>query len=97
MEVNGPGPLNRATPIQSRPTAPPVQQAQPALPATPQDQVDISQAGRAMANLTGPSDVHQARLEQIKAAIDDGTYENQEMLTIAFNRMYGDIQGGDGQ
>ena len=87
MEVNGLGSVPNAYPVQgSQPPA----TAQPSSLA-PQDELEISSAGKMLQDLDGPSDVRAERLAQIKAAIDDGTYETSEKMQIALDRLLDEI------
>lgn len=95
MEVNGPGPMNSPRPV-NRPLVP-QQTTQGPKPAsvTPQDEVDISSVGRTMEDISKSPDIRQARLAQIKAAIDDGTYESQEKFDIAMSKLMERIDRGE--
>lgn len=87
MDVQGIGSLHGATPIK------PVSETQAAASTestagvTPKDEVEISSAGRMMQDLDVDTDLRSERLAQIKAAIDDGTYETEEKLKVAVDRL----------
>jgi negative regulator of flagellin synthesis FlgM len=97
MEVRGlnsagaSAPVTRISPVQATgPTAAtgPV--------ATPRDEVEISSVGRMLDDASRIPGVREQRLEQIKAAIDAGTYETPEKLQIALDRMLEQLGGNDG-
>lgn len=91
MEVHGIGSVQGAYPV--RP-AQPSGEARPgatAKPVSPQDEVEISSAGKLMEQLNNSSEVRQERLALIKQAIDDGTYDTDEKLEAALSRMLAEI------
>lgn len=95
MDVTGPSSVHGASPI-SRPTV--TQSVSPTpqtAPIAPQDEVEISAAGRALGDLSQTSELRQERIAQIKAAIDDGTYENSEKFEIAMSRLLDRIDRGE--
>lgn len=94
MEVSGPGPLNGPLPINRPPASQPTEPTSKTGPVTPKDEVEISAVGRSLGEANDTSDVRKARLEQIKAAIDNGTYETQEKFDIAMNRLLESIEHG---
>ena len=55
------------------------------------DQLDISEAGLVAARLDDIPDVRQDRVDAIRAAIADGTYETQDKLDGALNRLLDEI------
>ncbi len=95
MEVSGASAVNSTLPVNRPPAAEPVKPTPQVAPATPQDEVEISAAGRTLGELSQSSEIRQERLAQIKAAIDDGTYESQEKFEIAMSRLLDRIDRGD--
>lgn len=95
MEVRGLNSVGATAPI-SR-TAP-TTAAGPAAPvaAAPRDEVEISAVSRMLDDASRTSGVREQRLEQIKAAIEAGTYETPEKLEIALERMLQQIGGAEG-
>ena len=91
MDVNGVGSVHSAFPIKQVSPKTDVRPAAPPKPATPQDQVEISAAGRMLEDLSRSPEVRAERLEQIKAAIDDGTYETAEKLDTALEKLLDEI------
>lgn len=59
--------------------------------SSPKDELEISSAGRMLDEMTNDSEMRAERLAQIKAAIDDGTYETDEKLDAALNRLLNQI------
>jgi len=94
MEVTGSSHVNGAMPINRPNIQQPVAPTEKTAPVTPKDEVEISAAGRAMESLSQSSEIRQSRIAQIKAAIDDGTYETQEKFEIAMSRLLDRIDRG---
>ena len=92
MEVNGLGSVHGAYPV--RTTQQPAEATQPNS-LSPQGELEISSVGKMLQDMNGPSDVRAERLAQIKAAIDDGTYETSDKLQIALERLLDDIGYSD--
>lgn len=55
------------------------------------DQLDISAEAQAASSLGDVSDVRAARVAEIKAQIAEGTYETNEKLDVAVNRMINEL------
>lgn len=95
MDVNGIPSVGRAAPIgQPRPSAP-AGNVSPAAPQTPQDEVDISSAGRMLDDLARSGNVRGDRLTQIRQAIADGTYDTPEKFQAAVDRLLGHDPAGE--
>ena len=94
MEVTGPGSVHSSFPIrQFRDAAGPSQT--PAQPAAPQDEVEISPVAKKLESLSQMPDVREARLAQIRSAIEAGDYETSEKLEIAVDRLLDNILSDD--
>jgi negative regulator of flagellin synthesis FlgM len=91
MDVNGPGSIQSAFPIKSAQPSADVQKSAPARPVAPRDEVEISEAGKMLDNLNRSGEVRAERLAQIKAAIDNDTYETPEKLEQALERLLHEI------
>ena len=96
MNVNGIGSVGASSPITS------IRNNQPAQKpsadhqiATPTDEVEISSAGKALDNLSRTSSLRQERLDQIKVAIENGTYDTDEKLEAALGKFL-NVHGLDG-
>lgn len=91
MEVPGMNPVQGSLPVQPTQPAGETSSADSAGPVAPRDDVEISEAGRLMQELSEPSDLRAERLAQIKEAINDGTYETEEKLQVAIERLLNDL------
>jgi negative regulator of flagellin synthesis FlgM len=60
--------------------------------ASPRDEVEISGVGKLLDDASRTSGIHEQRLEQIKQAIEAGTYETPEKLELALNRLLQDLK-----
>lgn len=91
MEVNGPGSVHGAYPVNHVRPSSEVRPTSEATPASPQDEVEISTAGRMLDQLSQTSAFRAERLAQIKAEIEAGTYDTDEKLEAAFAKLLGQI------
>ncbi len=94
MDVNGTSSISGSSPINRpmNPTHTNNQEAPTSKPiSSPQDELEISSAGRMLDEMTNNSEMRAERLAQIKAAIDDGTYETDEKLDAALSRLLNQI------
>jgi anti-sigma28 factor (negative regulator of flagellin synthesis) len=88
MEVRGVSSLGGSSPIvPSQPAVRPEAATKAAGPAAPQDEVEISSAGRLLDNLGRTGNIRDERLAQIRAAIENGTYDTTEKLDGALSRL----------
>ena len=87
MDVSGIGSVSGATPARavSPATAQPV--ATPSVTA-PQDELEISSAGKMLDRLSETPEIRAERLAQIKEAIENGAYDTDEKLEAALSRMF---------
>ena len=68
--------------------------AQPDRPPTETtggDRLEISDAARVAARLNEVPDIRQDRVAEVRAAIADGTYETDEKLDLAIDRLLDEI------
>ena len=93
MDVRGPGSVGGALPIRDLRPSVEFEQATSSPPMTPRDEVDISEAGKMMEEMSRTPGVREQRLAQIKAAIEAGTYDTPEKLELALSRMFDQIAG----
>lgn len=91
MDVNGIGSVHSSYPIQRSQPTPDVSKAAETTPISTADQVEISSAGRLLDQAVQTSGLRAERLEQIKAAIDAGTYDTDEKLEAALERLLDEI------
>jgi negative regulator of flagellin synthesis FlgM len=94
MEVRGLNSVGGAAPVSRTASAAAAGPAAPAGPATLRDDVEISAASRMLDDASRTPGVREQRLEQIRSAIEAGTYETPEKLQIAIDRMLEQL-GGD--
>lgn len=91
MEVNGIGPIQR--PQQTGGTRPSQNVSQPAnKPIQTEDQVEISSIGQKLSQVEGSSEVREARIAQIRAAIEAGEYETLDKLEASLDGLLDDIR-----
>jgi len=91
MQVHGPTHLHGAQPI-GAPHTSRVSQPPAAAPSGPiQDELQISEAGRLADQAGEAPEVRQDRINQIRAQIAAGTYETQEKLGVAVERLLDEI------
>lgn len=83
MDVNGPSPIRPSMPVHSIQPAGDVSRAGETGGIVPQDQLEISDAARMLEQLDQSPEMHQARLDQIREEIQNGTYETPEKLEAA--------------
>lgn len=87
MDVRGLGSVGASVPINRTPPPAQTEKAASVGPATPQDQVEISDVGRMLEGASRTPGLREQRLAQIKAAIADGTYDSPEKLELALGRL----------
>jgi len=87
MEVTGPGSISSSFPVQQPRSAPERPAAVPTPPSPPQDELEISDVARKLEALSESGELREARLAQIKAAIEAGEYETLEKLEVAVDRL----------
>ena len=87
MDVSGIGSVSGATPARavSPSTSQPV--ASPSV-TVPQDELEISSAGKMLDRLSETPEVRAERVAQIKEAIENGAYDSDEKLEEALSRMF---------
>lgn len=95
MEVNGPGSVQGAYPVNQIRHNTEVRKQTETRSISPRDEIEISAAGRMMDQLNQSSDLRAERLAQIKADIDAGTYETPQKLEAALMKLFGELESGD--
>lgn len=88
MDVRGIGSVPGATPIRPAATPPVARDAGVAKPQFPRDELELSATGKMLDQLSQNPNIRQERLAQIKAAIENGTYDTDEKLQAALNKMF---------
>lgn len=91
MEVRGLGSVGASRPVTE--ARPPVETTETGSvnSMSPQDEVEISAVGKMMDDVSRVSGLREQRLAQIKAAIENGTYDTPEKLELALGRMLDQI------
>jgi negative regulator of flagellin synthesis FlgM len=90
MQIYGPSQLHGAQSI----NAPHLQrgaEVQPGAAPSQADQVDISPAAQLAGKVSEIPDIRQDRVATLKAAIADGTYDTQDKLSTALDRLLDEI------
>lgn len=77
--------------ISPRPTA----IRQPASGETPVDQLEISETGQLLSNLSPRSAIRADRVAEIRQAIADGTYETREKIELTVDRLLDVLRGAN--
>jgi flagellar biosynthesis anti-sigma factor FlgM len=57
-------------------------------PVSPNDELEISAAGKMLDQLSQTPDIRQERIARIKAAIENGTYDTDAKLEAALSKMF---------
>lgn len=92
MEVRGIGSAAGAFPVRPlQNTSLRGETASVSRPVSPQDEVQISSAGKMLDQISQNSEMRQERLARIKEAIANGTYDTDAKLEAALERMLGQI------
>lgn len=87
MDVSGIGSVSGGAPI--RGVSPAASQPVAAHPVSaPQDELEISSAGKMLDRLSETPEIRAERLAQIKEAIENGAYDTDEKLEAALSRMF---------
>lgn len=92
MEVRGLGSVGASRPVTG--ARPPVETSEAASTnsMTPKDEVEISSLGKMLDDVSRVSGLREQRLAQIKAAIENGTYDTPEKLELALGRMIEQVE-----
>lgn len=91
MQIYGPSQIHGAQPING-PHASRAVQPTSTSPASPVgDRLDISEAGQLAGRLAEVPDMRADRVRDIRAAILNGTYETQDKLNTAVDRLLDEI------
>jgi negative regulator of flagellin synthesis FlgM len=91
MQIYGPSQIHGSQPIHGPHAARPAEAAHtPPAPGVG-DRIDISEAGQIAGRLAEIPDVRQERVDEIRAALADGTYETDAKLEAAVERLLDEI------
>ncbi|MDA1015599.1 MAG: flagellar biosynthesis anti-sigma factor FlgM [Planctomycetota bacterium] len=91
MDVNAIGSVQRTAPVNHTQQSAVSQKQSTTRLSAPQDELEISEAARMLGDMQSNNDLRSERLAQIKAAINDGTYESDEKLGIALDKLMKEV------
>jgi len=91
MQIYGPSHVHSAQPISSPHSA---RSAEPtSSPSSPSigDRLDISEAGQLAGRMAEIPDIRADRVQELRAAILNGSYETDDKLNVALERLLDEI------
>jgi negative regulator of flagellin synthesis FlgM len=91
MQIHGPSQVHGAQPIHGPHSARSAEPAGPTASPGVGDRVDISEAGRIADRLAEIPEIRAERVQELRAAIAGGTYETDEKLDVAVERLLDEI------
>jgi negative regulator of flagellin synthesis FlgM len=91
MHIYGPAHLHGAQPISSPHNARISKPSAANQAGQIQDELDISDAARLMERVKDVPEIRQGMVDRIRGQIADGTYETQDKLDIALDRLLDEI------
>ena len=93
MDVHGPAPLGGPSPVSQPRPAQPQEIGSSKPPSQPSDEVEISEMGRLLDDLSRNPEIRQDRVDAVRQAIEAGTYETPEKIEMAVQRLLDELQG----
>lgn len=94
MDVRGIGSVPGVTPTRPQSGTPASPATSVSRPQAPQDQLELSSAGKMLDQLNQSPDMRAERIARIKEAIENGTYDTDEKLEAALSNLL-DSLGND--
>ncbi len=91
MEIRGTSSIQAAQAVRAPSNVGSVDKSQAVSHPNVVDQLDISAEAQAASQLGDGSDIRSVRVAEIKAQIADGTYETQQNLEVAVDRMLDEL------
>ncbi len=94
MQIHGLGSAHGPQSVQGPHRSQPSQQAQPAQPrrsAVGVDELDISPEAQLLSQVREVPEIRADRVAEIRAAIESGTYETDEKISLAVDRLFDEI------
>lgn len=88
MDVRGVGTAPGVSPLRSHSGVQAPRDLTGGKPVSPQDELEISAAGKMLDKISQTPDLRQERLARIKAEIENGTYDTDEKLEAALSKMF---------
>ena len=91
MQIFGPASVHGAQPINPTHNTQPSKPAAPTSTAAPQDELSISDVGRLLEQTQSLPEIRQDRVDAIRAALADGTYDINGKLDAAVSNLLDEI------
>ena len=91
MQIYGPGPIHGPHSINPTQGARAAQGPDASGAVAPRDEVEISQMGHLLETLSQLPDVRAERVAELRSAIAEGTYETEQKLDLALERLLDEI------
>jgi negative regulator of flagellin synthesis FlgM len=91
MQIYGPSQIHGAQPVNAPHSTRATQGASPAPAASAGDRLDISEAGQIAGRLAEVPDIRAERVQELRSAILNGTYETDDKLSTALDRLLDEI------
>jgi negative regulator of flagellin synthesis FlgM len=91
MQIHGPSQIHGSQGVHGPHQARAAEPAAPAASPGVGDRVDISEAGRIADRMAEIPDIRADRVQEIRTAIANGTYETDEKLDVAVQRLLDEI------
>ena len=91
MQIYGASQIHGAQPISSPHTTRAAQAPSTSTASPTGDRLDISEAGQVASRLSEIPDIRAERVQELRTAILNGTYESQDKLSTALDRLLDEI------
>jgi negative regulator of flagellin synthesis FlgM len=91
MQIYGPSQIHGAQSVAGPHSARAAQPTSSAAPTSIGDRLDISEAGQIAGRLADVPDIRAERVEELRSAILKGTYETDDKLNTALDRLLDEI------
>lgn len=91
MQIYGPSHVHSAQAIKSPHSSPAAQPRRTEAAARTSDTLELSDAARLASQMSDIPDIRHDRVSAIKQAIADGTYETDEKLSLALDRLFDEL------
>ncbi len=88
MDVRGVRSASGMVPVRSNPGVQTNREVTGGKPVSPQDELELSAAGKMLDHISQNPDVRQERIARIKAEIQNGTYDTDAKLEAALSKMF---------
>ena len=93
MQIHGPASVHGPQPVNAPHRVKAAEPPRPASQVNQTDQLDISPEADMVSRIHEMPDIRADRVAQIRQAIQDGTYETEEKMSMALDRMLDDFEG----